>query len=164
MDLRYAPEPRQQNRVRRRQMLEGSRVDVKGDVRGALAPGSFAGTSCRGIPAWAIRRELPGKPCDAASSFGSFPGRTRQVRGAATGKGWREQEPTDDPPDLPIFAAEVGWSRPELENRGRDRIFADRIRPARPRTKGLIRTTNQRPAKTETVRTSVKVTGCCRWC
>jgi len=41
---------------------------------GALAPGSLAGTSRCGIPAWSSSRELPGNPCDAASSFGSFPG------------------------------------------------------------------------------------------
>jgi hypothetical protein len=88
---------------------------------GALAPGSLAGTSRRGIPAWSSSRELPGNPCDAASSFGSFPGGQASC-GEPAGKGLAVNNHADAV-TVRNFAAQVGWSRPEAGEPGRDRIL-----------------------------------------
>ena len=88
---------------------------------GALAPGRLACTSRRGIPAWSSLREQPGNPRDAASSFSSFPGGhasyAEPVRKGLT------VSHLADAIKVPIFAAEVGWSRPEAGEPGRDRIL-----------------------------------------
>ena len=113
---------------------------------GALAPGSLAGTSRRRIPAW-VRKGV----CQEIRAMLRRPSVRFQAGKPVAACHSRERVDREPPRRChrgSEFAAEVGWSRPEAGEPGRDRILQigsglEQLR----RERGLNRTTNQRPAK-----------------